>query len=386
MTNRHLNENLTIQKVQSTDNSLQKRKNESSLDPKDIISSSGNMEKTLEDLYHVFLATPGGSLVLKQSLDENKKNSKNPSTISSKLQQKTYNSLSTLESDLSTAATLLLNSIHPSDANYALISSFYTFSRRLLIREQKRNIIQILNNDTKKYTQDTFPLRSPGNECLFVIGPNGPLFSSFAAKSVLDTRPIDTEGRAYTTQIIPNHSALIKPTHTFANICPSNQSESSILKKRKLKHPTLKRMPSVKWLYYNSYSSYAPTKDMETAIFSEKHLNAVWWKRENEKRSLERIKKKNIGKNTTDQSKTNSNILELDEKLILSYEPIDVSNISNASFYTSSKEHNDININEIGKLIETLSKMQSSRITRSQTEAPGKVEEQLGNYYYFDIF
>lgn len=102
----------------------------------------------------------------------------------------------------------MLNSISPIDPKYSLISSFYTFSRKLLIREQRNNNTHIPINDPKKYTQDTctfyifnsyynlslylVPLRPPGNECLFVIGPNGPLFSSFAAKSILDTRPIDT--------------------------------------------------------------------------------------------------------------------------------------------------------------------------------------------------
>ncbi|EMR08805.1 hypothetical protein PNEG_02974 [Pneumocystis murina B123] len=377
MTNKHSNQNSMVQKIQSSDSLRQKKKNESLSNLEEIISSSGNMERTLEDLYYVFSGTPGGSLVLKQSLDEDKKNSKNASTISLKLQKKTYNSLAALESDLYTAVTLLLNNIRPTDTDYALVSSFYTFSRKLLIREQKHSITQALGSDAKKYTQDSFPFRSPSNECLFVISPNGPLFSSLAAKSVFDTRPINTEGRAYITQVIPNYSASTKSIQTFANICPaSSQSESSALKKRKLKHPTLKLIPSVKWLYYNSYSSYAPTKDMETAIFSEKHLNAVWWKRKNEKLSMKQKKEKDIEKDATKQSDIDQpSTLELDEKLILSYEPINISDELKAS--KLYKEYNDVNINEIGKLIQTLSEMQSLRIARSQTEEPGELEEQL---------
>ncbi|KTW27277.1 hypothetical protein T552_02260 [Pneumocystis carinii B80] len=375
MTNKHSNQNSVVQKTPSNDNLRQKKKNESLSSPEEVISSSGNMERTLEDLYHVFSSIPGGSLVLKQSLDEDKKSSRNTSTISSKLQKKTYDSLAALENDLYTAVTSLLNNIRPTDADYASVSSFYTFSQKLLTREQKRNITQAFGSDAKKYTQDSFPFRPPSNECLFVISPNGPLFSSLAAKSVFDTRPINTEGRAYITQVIPNNSASTKSIQTFANICPASaQSDSSVLKKRKLKHPTLKLIPSVKWLYYNSYSSYAPTKDMETAIFSEKHLNAVWWKRKNEKLSMK--EEKDIEKDDTKQSDADQpSSLELDEKLILSYEPIDVSDeLKTSELY---KEHNDININEIGKLIQTLSEMQSSRIAHSQTEAPGELEEQL---------
>ncbi|KAG4304347.1 hypothetical protein PORY_002322, partial [Pneumocystis oryctolagi] len=375
MIDKQFHESLCVQKVQPI-NISRKRKNRSSLDTKDIVSSSGDIEQTLEDLYYVFSEAPGGSFVLNQSLNEGKKNSKQNSTISSKLRQKTYNSLSKIENDLTIAATSLLNNTDPKDPKYLLISSFYTFSRRLLIREQRNNTTQISVNDSKKYTQDSFPSRPLGNECLFVIGPNGPLFSSFSAKSVLDTRPINTEGWAYTTQIIPNHSIPIKPIRTFSNlISPSNQSEFPA-KKYKLRNPTTKRIPSIKWLYYDSYSSYAPIKDMETAIFSENHFNAVWWRREKEKSSIEQMKKNE--KENTNQSNTNSsNTLELDEKLILSYEPMNISNDTNMSSSIMSKENNDININEIGKLIQTLSEMQSSRITRSRTEAPGELEEQL---------
>lgn len=379
MTNKHLKECPVIQKVSSTNDLSQKRKNISFLKPEDIVSSSGNIEETLEDFYYVFSSIPGGSFVLEQSLDEDKKSSKHVSTIALKLKKKLYNSLSKLESDLSTAVTSLLNTIQPLDPNYSLISSFYTFSKRLLIQEQKRNVTQTPSNDVKKYTDELFPLRPSGNECLFVIGPNGPLFSSFAMKSVLDTRPINTEGRAYTTQIIPNNSISIKSIHTFGNISPSISSELYALKKRKLKHPTLKHIPCVKWLYYDSYSSYAPTKDMETAIFSEKHFNAVWWRREIEKLSIEkREKMEKTCKDDINQSDNDSsNTLELDEKLIFSYEPMSLLDDLKTSSFTTSKEYNDVNINELGKLIQTLSEMQSSRIAHSQTKTPGKIEEQL---------
>ncbi|KAG5519752.1 hypothetical protein PMAC_000025 [Pneumocystis sp. 'macacae'] len=377
MLDKHSNESLNVQKVQSTDIS-RKRKNKFSSNTKDIVSSSGDIDQTLEDLLCVFLAIPGGSFVLNQSLSEGKKNAKQVSTILSKLQQKAYNSLSKIESDLVTATTLLLNSVSPVDLKYSLISSFYTFSRKLIIREQRNNITHIPTNDPRKYTQDIFPSRPPGNECLFVIGPNGPLFSSFAAKSVLDTRPIDTENRAYVTQIVPNHSVPVKSTRTFANISPpSSQSNISTSKKRKLRNPTTRRIPSIKWLYYDNYSSYAPIKDMETAIFSENHFNAVWWRREKERICMEA--EENEKKNTNQSDTNSSDILELDEKLILSYEPISISD-DLKTFSMNSKEENDVNINEIGRLIQTLSQMQTSRMSRSQTEAPGELEEQLAFY------
>ncbi|KAG5439740.1 hypothetical protein PCANB_000022 [Pneumocystis canis] len=376
MTNKYSHESSVIQKGELRNGVLRKRKNRSFLNEKDIVSSSGDMEQTLEDLHYVFSTIPGGSFILNESLNEGKKNSRHNSTISSKIQQKTYNSLSKLESDLAIAATSLLNRIQTSDSKYALISSFYTFSRKLLAREQKYNTTQTSFTDPKKYTQDLFPSRSPGNECLFIIGPNGPLFSSFAAKSVLDTRPINT-GHAYTTQVIPNHSMPIKSNHTFASISPPlNQSESSVLKKRKLLHPILRRIPSIKWLYYDSYSSYAPTKDMETAIFSESHFNAIWCRREKEKLYIEQIKKEE--KDIFNQSNANSSdILELDEKLIFSYEPMVISDDLKTFSSTVSKEDNDINMNEVGNLIQILSEMQSLRIARSRTEAPGEVEERL---------
>ncbi|KAG4303699.1 hypothetical protein PCK1_000217 [Pneumocystis canis] len=377
MTHKSFHESSLISKGESENGILRKRKSKSFLNEKDIVSSSGDMEQTLEDLHYVFSTVPGGSFVLNESLNEGKKNTRQNITISSKIQQKTYNSLSKIENDLVTATTSLLNRIQPSDSKYALISSFYTFCRKLLAREQKYSATQPSFNDPKKYTQDLFPSRSPGNECLFIIGPNGPLFSSFAMKSVLDTRPINTEGHAYTTQVIPNHSAPMKSNHTFANISPPlSQSESSGLKKRKLQHPVLRRIPSIKWLYYDSYSSYAPTKDMETAIFSENHFNAIWCRREREKRYIEQIKREE--KDISNRSNTNGlDILELDEKLILSYEPMIISDDMKTLSSTISKEDTDIHINEIGKLIQTLSEMQSLRIAYSRTETPGEVEERL---------
>lgn len=117
---------------------------------------------------------------------------------------------------------------------------------------------------------------------------------------------------------------------------------------------------------------------METAIFSESHFNAVWWRREKEKFYMEQVKKEK--KDDTDQSDTkSSDNLELDEKLILSYEPMSISEDTKIS--STNLKDNDININEIGRLIQTLSEMQSSRMSRSQTEAPGELEEQLGTYF-----
>lgn len=128
-------------------------------------------------------------------------------------------------------------------------------------------------------------------EAYFILGQNGPLFSSMTGKAPVDPRETETHGQIETTKILPqisnninNSTPVTTSDYPLSYLSPAlTRIPHPALPPTELlsffKHPIDAPLTTNKWLKFDGYSSFAPTKDNAGAILDPITAGSVWFEK-----------------------------------------------------------------------------------------------------------
>ncbi|ANB14179.1 Rsc58p [Sugiyamaella lignohabitans] len=118
-------------------------------------------------------------------------------------------------------------------------------------------------------------------EAYYIMGQQGPMFSSLTGKAAIDPRETVTRGLFNTVQVLPPTKVQTGPYHLMyvsppvaTRIPHPSLPPSEIL--QFYVHPTNAPLPSTRWLKYDSYSSFAPSSDDFATVLKRGSSAAVW--------------------------------------------------------------------------------------------------------------
>ncbi|KAK9453833.1 hypothetical protein V1511DRAFT_461718 [Dipodascopsis uninucleata] len=186
--------------------------------------------------------------------------------------------------DLRVVVETLLSSLSPASSRYKNLDRFYFYATSLVVRlRQEEGLLS-----EEKTTLENIDLRSNDKEVLYMVSQHGPLFSSLSKKSRLDKRRFPVPMFFNTTKIVPAQPALV-PARKLGFLSPSpfySAIGTAPVVATKLRpmlsdftHPINAPLPTAKWLRYDPYSSFAPTRDEGHSIISAKAVSAVWYQK-----------------------------------------------------------------------------------------------------------
>ena len=195
--------------------------------------------------------------------------------IATKMSSLEYTSINQIEEDLYSATKGVLSSLPYNTQPYNDVTKFFALAQNILlnrpsIETKQPHTLRSLTNGTQTPSPQVPGVRAPLREFLYTMGPNGPLFTSIAAR---DTNPLIAEK-------LP--SSLTLPTSTggtftasSATMIPLNVASTATRKlldttRKPASYPrrrgdfsddTLGKIQAVKWLDWGTHASFAPEWD-----------------------------------------------------------------------------------------------------------------------------
>ncbi|KAK7204986.1 hypothetical protein BZA70DRAFT_278796 [Myxozyma melibiosi] len=137
-------------------------------------------------------------------------------------------------------------------------------------------------------TTTTIDERGEDKEVLYMVSQHGPLFSSLSKKSRIDPREFEVPAFFNTTKIVPlrpgtatnRRLGMLSPSpyHALTGSAPAVAAKLRPLLSD-FTHPVNEPLPTARWIKYDAYSSFAPTKDEVQTIVSGETAAMVWYDR-----------------------------------------------------------------------------------------------------------
>ncbi|KAK9468979.1 hypothetical protein V1512DRAFT_234128 [Lipomyces arxii] len=284
------------------------------------MADSGASKRKRRDLAHDTLSISNFITILSQEDPDNKvltekvlpsrsskrTRSEQPSTdelisINDKFKSFGYDpqtAISDLQTDLKLAAQSVISKLSPASEFYASVDKFYFYAESLFARQIETSSASTPSLDNVESAESSDEIRVRGNdkEVLYMVSQHGPLFSSLSKKSRIDPREFDVPSIFNTTKIVPlrpltstnrklgllspspYHAAIGRAPVVTANLQPLLSDFT---------HPVNEKLPTAKWLRYDAYSSFAPSRDEGHVIVSGRTAAAVWYDRIARKRAVQ---------------------------------------------------------------------------------------------------
>ena len=181
-----------------------------------------------------------------------------------------------IQDDLEIAAKGLMDQFPVDSGPYQNISSFFAFAKELLLIQRPPSDAKQVHSLRSSTTNGTSSVQIPSvhaplREALYTMGPNGPLFSSIAARDVSTSiakklppalsLPTSTGGSftASATSIVPNNP-MNAPPRRLADTS-RKQAHFPYRKRGDFSDKALGKLETTKWLEWGAHSSFAPDWD-----------------------------------------------------------------------------------------------------------------------------
>ncbi|KAK9461355.1 uncharacterized protein V1516DRAFT_691334 [Lipomyces oligophaga] len=222
-------------------------------------------------------------------------------SILDKIRLEGYNShneedaIAQLQTDVKEAIGYVLSKLQPTSSLYQRVDKFYMYSQSLFARSatRKGTVADLAMSELELQRQveaKPFEIHTRGDdkEVLYMVSQHGPLFSSLSKRSRADPREFPVPAVFNTTKIVPNQATtstarklgLLSPAaaHSIVGTAPLVAARLRPLLSD-FTHPVNVRMPTAKWIRYDAYSSFAPSRDEASVIISGTTVAAVWYDR-----------------------------------------------------------------------------------------------------------
>ncbi|KAK9479363.1 hypothetical protein V1514DRAFT_362568 [Lipomyces japonicus] len=217
-------------------------------------------------------------------------------SILEKFRVEGYDNLESLQADFTKATQLVLSKLSPKKEFYMLVDKYYVFGQSLFAQQVRKatEVDERAEEEAQREEQldpnKQYEIKDRGDEkeVLYMVSQHGPLFSSLSKKSRIDPREFHVPSFFNTTKVVPLRSTSVT-SRKLGVLSPSPYHAilgSALGVASKLRpllsdftHPVNASLPTSKWLRYDAYSSYAPSKDESHVIISSSTAGRVWYDR-----------------------------------------------------------------------------------------------------------
>lgn len=145
---------------------------------------------------------------------------------------------------------------------------------------------EVMNGFAKVYSD----IKEWYGEAFYVLGQNGPLYSSLSNKSSIDPRDTELRGKFQSTRLIPYRN-MNQMTYQLAYVSPTLSRiphpalpPTEIL--HKFVHTIDNPLPSTKYMKFGSYTTFSPVVDDSKSLLASEEVAATWF----DKTAFQRLK------------------------------------------------------------------------------------------------
>lgn len=218
-------------------------------------------------------SAPAGNLVLNCTATTNKQ------TLEANLKSAVYQRYPEFLEDWTNVCVHIIHSYFPKDADYWNVDKLYTSVNRITTLEQSKVVgKEIKNGFTFDAESSTASLENDlqpqfRSHALFMVGSAGPLFSSTARTSRLDSRLPDGGIIAKPVALLPTPSVANSQEYTLDKLSPPSTAKppASVIEF----NPSLAKLPTVKYLQSGPFSSIAPYKNSSSSVIPDSSFHSV---------------------------------------------------------------------------------------------------------------
>jgi chromatin structure-remodeling complex subunit RSC58 len=262
-------------------------------------------------------------------------------SIEKKFHTNKYNhDIYTLYHDFKLATVVTLVKLPVGSAKYTAVHDFFKFVADLMFREAVR--LEMLDgaaaingeHPEQRYrramngvpTDVTFEsevfngfrkIYSDINEWYgegyYIMGQNGPLFSSLNGKASIDPRDTEVRAQFNTTKLLPQVASSTVYQLGFSSPVVSRVPHPSLPPTEMMSsfmHPRDAPLPSTRWLKFDGYSSFAPAQDNRATIITGASSAGVWY----EKVGLKKLLEEDEEEEEEEESEDEDQVVEEDEQ------------------------------------------------------------------------
>lgn len=323
------------------------------------------------------------------------------------------NSFYRLFHDIKLVCTILVHYYHQGTRNYLMVDKFYKFASELLMRESYRLGVQFSKHaKDKSVTVDKSELddiighdfikismnyKVPMSQNYHIKTQNEELFSSKITRSSLDERKHELPNINYEiNNIIPVNSDNDSTNLGFVSANISNIPDPTLPPTEimtKYLHPNWYLLPSIEWLNYDEYKSWAPFLNENGSVVDMSISSKIWLKthaqkaievdndKENESK-LEKevtIEKKEIKESREDikeeeEEEEEDSIIDIKLDNVLQWKPNNKITDEEINSFKNGKQDQLLNT-----LLIRLNKLRRDRINKNELNIVNKEETQLYN-------
>ena len=325
-------------------------------------------------------------------------------SIATKMSSLEYTNINQIEDDLYTATKGVLSSLPLNTQPYNHVTKFFTLAESILLNrtipspttESKQagghTLRSLTNGTTTATTATTTPqvptVRPPLREFLYTMGPNGPLFTSIAARDINPliaqklpsalTLPTSTGGTftASSATIIPLN---VNSVPTPRKLADATRKPASFARKRgDFSEDTLGRIQATRWLDWGTHASFAPEWD-DGGVgggFGAEGISVDWAYKRSKRRARTQVQQEEMVVEPVEQV--------IDEKLLLEWTestPSMVPEVQQEDEKEEEVEEPEMSVDEtltgLRDMIILLGQLQTLRVASGKLEIP-ESEKSLG--------
>ena len=310
-------------------------------------------------------------------------------SIATKMSSLEYTNINQIEDDLYSATKGVLSSLPINTQPYNDVTRFFTLAQNILLNRpvtetKQGHTLRSLTNGTPTPSPQVPSVRAPLREFLYTMGPNGPLFTSIAARETNPliaeklpsslTLPTSTGGTftASSATIIPLNVAST-PTRKLLD---TTRKPASFARKRgDFSDDMLGRIQATKWLDWGTHASFAPEWD-DGGVgggFGAEGISVDWAYKRLKRKPKPQINHKETVPETVEEE-------VIDEKLLLEWKESTLPTLDEeAENQVDDKEMSvDETLTGLRDMIVLLGQLQTLRMASGKTEIP-EDEKSLGN-------